>query len=81
MIRLPSTFKVVRHLKYKELLKTDVRKSLAFTMAHPNKPVSFSNIPFRPSTSLLKDKGQYLGKAADHNKQDRRPDGLLQPFA
>ena len=54
----------------------DVRKSLAFIMATPNKPLSFRNVPFRPATSLLKDKGQWTGKPPAHNKQGSRPDLL-----
>lgn len=50
---------------------SDLRRSLAFTMATPNKAISFRNVPFRPATSLLKDKGQYTGKPPDHNKQCR----------
>lgn len=54
----------------------DVRKSLAFTMATPNRPLSFRNVPFRPATSLLKDKGQWTGKPPAHTKQGLRPDLL-----
>lgn len=54
----------------------DVRKSLAFTMAHPNKPISFRNVPFRPATSLLRDKGQWTGRAPDHTKLQPRVDML-----
>ena len=52
------------------------RKSLAFIMASPNKPVSYRNVPFRPASSLLKDKGIYNGRAPDHNKSWDRPDLL-----
>lgn len=52
------------------------RKSLAFTMARPNKPFSFRNVPFRPASSLLKDKGIFNGRAPDHNKSWDRPDLL-----
>lgn len=45
-------------------------------MATPNKPLSFRNVPFRPATSLLKDKGQWTGKPPVHNKQGSRPDLL-----
>ena len=50
------------------------RMSLAMTMTSPNKPVSFRNVPFRPATSLLKDKGAWNGRAPDHNKSADRPD-------
>lgn len=50
------------------------RKSLAFSMARPNKPASYRNVPFRPASSLLKDKGFWSGRAPDHNKNHLRPD-------
>jgi len=50
------------------------RLSLAVSMARPNKPVSFRNVPFRPASSLLKDKGIWNGRAPDHNKNHLRPD-------
>jgi len=51
-------------------------KSLATSMARPNKPVSFRQVPFRPASSLLKDKGIWTGRAPDHNKAFVRPDLL-----
>ena len=54
--------------------------SLAVSMARPNRQVSFRNVPFRPATSLLKDKGFWTpgqggtGRAPDHNKNMVRPD-------
>ena len=54
--------------------------SLAVSMARPNRQVSFRNVPFRPATSLLKDKGFWTpwqggtGRAPDHNRNMVRPD-------
>ena len=52
------------------------RMSLAFSMAKPNNPLSFRNVPFRPASSLLKDKGIWNGRAPDHNKSAARVDLL-----
>ena len=53
---------------------TLLRKSLAVSMVKPNKLNSFRNVPFRPASSLLKDKGIWTGTAPDHNKNMVRPD-------
>ena len=52
------------------------RKLLSLSMANPNRPLSFRYVPFRPASSLLKDKGIWNSKAPDHNKCGMRVDLL-----
>jgi hypothetical protein len=49
-------------------------RSLAVTMARPARPFSFREVPFRPASTLLKDKGHFNARAPDHNKNWSRPD-------